>query len=141
MMREVLRFLHILGAVGWVGSAFALHVLGRIMVRSGSDLRPLIRHGEAFGTRIFVPTALLTIASGIGLVLSGSVRFSDLWILLGIGGVVLSGVVQAVVSGPAERQLADNVSDPAVRRWLRGGVLDVATLVAVVAVMVLRPGA
>lgn len=139
MTRDVLRFLHILGAVGWVGSAFGLHMLGRLMVRSGSDLRGFIRHGEALGKRIFVPTGLLTVASGIWLVLSGSMRFTDLWIVLGIAGVVLSGVVQSVVAGPAERQLAESDGEAPIGRWLLGGVLDVVVLAAVVAVMVLRP--
>lgn len=141
MTRDILRFLHILGAVGWVGSAFGLHMLGRILARSGSDLRAFLRHGEALGKRIFVPTGLLTVASGIGLVLAGPIQFSDLWVVLGISGVVVSGVIQSVVAAPAERQLAESDGEAPIRRWLLGGVLDVVVLVAVVAVMVLRPGA
>lgn len=140
MTHEALRLAHILGAIGWVGSAFALHMVGRVMARSHADVGVLIRHGQAFAVRIFPPAGLLTIVSGVALVMSGPARFTDLWVMLGIGGVVVSSGVQAGITGPAERQLADTVTSSSLRRWLRGGLLDSSVLVAVVAVMVVRPG-
>jgi uncharacterized membrane protein len=149
---QILRLAHVVGAVAWVGSGIGLLALGKSMVAAAdhAGLSSIIRRGESLGPRVFIPASIVTIGTGIAMVFGQpAFRFTDLWILLGIAGIVLSGVVQGMITGPAARQyeelaartgVDEQALDGPADRYLRGGVLDVAVLLAVVAVMVLRPG-
>lgn len=150
---QIFRFVHLIGAIGWVGSAIALLALGRAQLAAGDyrGISSVIRRSDALGKLVFIPAAILTVGSGIAMVATQPVfRFSDLWILLGIAGIVLSGVVQAVFAGPAVKQfdaLADEHGPEAVelalpaRRLNLAAALDTSLLLLVVAAMVFRPGA
>ncbi len=150
---QILRFVHLVGAIGWVGSAIALLALGRAQLASGdySGMWSVVRRSEALGKMVFIPAAILTVGSGIAMVASQpAFRFTDLWILLGIAGIVVSGVVQATFAGPAVKQIevlaeehgTDSVelAHPA-RRLNLAAALDTGLLLLVVAAMVFRPGA
>ncbi|HSJ27261.1 MAG TPA: hypothetical protein VLB67_03560 [Acidimicrobiia bacterium] len=141
-MELTLRLLHILGAVAWVGSALAFHVFERILARDGgSDMAVVVRHSQAIGSMIFAPASVVTVGSGIGLVLlRPGIGFTDLWVLIGIAGVLASGAVQGLVGARAEREVTASPTADAWQRLRRVGMADVAILVAVVVAMVLRPG-
>ena len=147
---ELLRLLHVVGAIAWVGGGFGLLVLHRQLarVRDHATLAAIAQQSQALGNRLFVPASLVTVGFGIALVATEEAfRFGDLWILIGFGGIVASGVAQTVVAGPAgKRSLAlmaeggDEVERSAtVRRMTIGNLLDVGLLLVVVVVMVVKP--
>jgi hypothetical protein len=150
---QVLRLVHLIGAIGWVGSGIGLLALGRAQLAAG-DLRGMwsfVRSSDALGRQVFMPAGILTVGSGIAMVATQSAfGFTDLWILLGIAGIVASGVIQMTMAAPSERQfnaLAEEHGTEAVelihpaRRMSRAASFDVALLLLVVGVMVFRPGA
>ncbi len=83
----VLLFLHVTGAVLWVGGA-AMHVaLAALSRRTGSpDERVrLLELGDRLGPLLYIPSALVVLGAGIGLVLDGPWSFGDGWVVAGLG--------------------------------------------------------
>ena len=147
---ELLRLLHVAGAIAWVGGGLGLLVLHRQLarVRDHATLAAIGRQSQALGNRLFVPASLATVGFGIALVATEDVvGFGDLWILIGFGGIVASGIAQSVVAGPAGKRflalMAEGADDAAladtVRRMTLGNALDIGLLLVVVAVMVAKP--
>jgi uncharacterized membrane protein len=147
---DLLRLLHIVGAIAWVGGGLGLLVLHRQLarVRDHATLAAIGRQSQALGNRLFVPASLATVGFGIALVATeDAFRFGDLWILIGFGGIVASGVAQSVLVAPAGKRflaLMDDGGDQAelsgtVHRMTLGDALDVIVLLVVVVVMVLKP--
>ena len=86
---EVLLFLHLLGVAIWLGTGFALLVLGNRFDRAGDNaglqvaLRP-VRVARDSG--VFIPVSLIVVVAGILLVIEGPWAFDQLWVLLGLAG-------------------------------------------------------
>lgn len=148
---EIFKFLHIVGAIAWVGSGIALTVLGRQM-RKEKDYAGLLvmgHHSQALGTLLFTPAALLTIGFGIALVaIDPAIGFGDLWILIGFGGILGSGIAQMALAAPAERRFLSAAAEygtdhpetaQASRRLGLGSILDTGVLLVVVWAMVAKP--
>jgi uncharacterized membrane protein len=148
---ELFKLLHVVGAIAWLGSGIGLLVLHRQFVRAAdhAGIAAILRQSKALGNRLFMPAALVTVVFGVALVATEPVfRFGDLWILIGFGGIVASGVAQMAVAEPASKRFmalltehdADHPELPAVaRRMGVGNSLDVAVLIVVVWAMVARP--
>lgn len=148
---EFLKFLHVCGAIAWVGGGLGLLILSRRLVAAG-DHATLLKageHSQALGTRLFMPASLVTIGAGVAMVATTpQIGFTDLWILMGFGGVVLSGVAQMTLSSKAEARFVAAATDhgvdsPEVARAARGltlgSVADITVLVLVVWAMVVKP--
>jgi uncharacterized membrane protein len=146
-----LKFAHIVGAIAWVGSGIGLAVLAHQLRRS-RDLVALVAVGEqsqGLGKILFMPAALVTVAAGIALVtIEPAFGFADLWVLIGFGGIIGSGVAQMAVAEPTNRRFMTlaaerGVEDPetlaAGRRVSVGNALDIAILLFVVWAMVAKP--
>ena len=148
---ELLKFLHVGGAIAWVGGGLGLLLLTRRLVAAGdhAGVLALSRQSKAIGNVLFVPASLVTVASGITLVaLEAGLAFTDLWILIGFGGIAASGAAQMVVAAPAESAFVTATADygldspqvaAAARRLGLGNSLDVGLLLIVVWVMVAKP--
>jgi uncharacterized membrane protein len=148
---EIFKFLHIVGAIAWLGSGIALTVLARQM-RKEKDYAGLLvigHHSQALGMLLFTPAALLTVGFGIALVATDpTIRFGDLWILIGFGGILGSGVAQMALAAPAERRFLSAAAEygtdhpetsQAARRLSLGSILDNGVLIFVVWAMVAKP--
>lgn len=148
---ELFKLLHVAGAVLWVGAGAGLFVLTRRLI-AASDRAALVsigRQSRSLGTWLFVPAALLTVVFGVALVATEpAFGFTDLWILLGFGGILLSGAVQSTLTEPANKRLlslADThgLDDDRVVRAAHhltlGSGIDTAILLLVVLVMVAKP--
>jgi uncharacterized membrane protein len=150
-LHDLLKFVHVTGAIAWIGSGIGLLVLSRLLVRTReySALEAVGRQSQSLGNVLFMPAAMLTVASGIALVLTESAyRFGELWILLGFGGIIASGAAQMGVAEPASKRFQEAVADEgtdqlvltaAARRIALGNVLDVVLLLLVVWAMVAKP--
>jgi len=83
---EVLLFLHVGGAIVWLGSAFLIQVLFYRAKATGNF--PLVQ-GVAANTqwlaqRVFIPTSLAVLVLGILLTIEGPWSFDMLWIVLAL---------------------------------------------------------
>jgi uncharacterized membrane protein len=148
---DILKFLHIVGAIAWVGGGLGLVILSRrfVAARDYTGLLSLGRQSQALGTWLFMPAALITVGFGIALVATeAAFRFTDLWILIGFGGVIASGVAQMVVAEPASKRFMALATEhrtdhpdvaEAARKLTRTGFLDLGILLLVVWAMVAKP--
>lgn len=149
-MAEFLLIVHILSAAAWIGGGFLTGFVGPRMARDDgqASLRWARVTAEA-GAKYFNPAGLLTALTGIGLVLvSDQYDWSDTFISIGLGVVVVAGLIGALAQRPGTEKLitalesGDYVAAAAVgkRAAIWGTVTGVLLIVAVV-VMVLKTGA
>lgn len=147
---ELFKFLHIAGAIVWLGAGVGLAFLWRRLARAGDAgaLRAFEAQSSAFGKFLFGPATLLTLGFGIAMVLDSPFGFEELWILIGFGGFIASGVIEGAVAGPAgkrfmavadEQGLDSPAARSARRRVAMAGNLELLILFAVVWAMVVKP--
>jgi uncharacterized membrane protein len=151
-LHEWLLFFHVVGSVVWVGAVIFQNAVMVRASRSPDRTAALRLTGEMewAGPWLIGPSSLVVIGLGIWLVLLEEwADFSQLWIWLTLVLVAVS-TVQGIYSGPEGKRiqrLADQrgTEDPEVGRrmsrmlWLAR--LDMAILLAVVWLMVFKPGA
>jgi putative copper export protein len=148
---EILKLLHVLGAIVWVGAGAGLVLLGQRM-RADQDrdgLRALGRSSAALGKTLFAPAALVTLLAGVLMVATESrFAFSDLWIVIGLVGVLISFVLGAVLAEPTDTKLAalledHDVGHPEVAATLARSVrlssIELGVMLIVVWAMVAQP--
>jgi uncharacterized membrane protein len=146
----ILKSLHVLAAVAWVGGALTQNVLATRLNRSndGALMARFARESEWVGTRIYLPSSLALLAFGIWMVATSAWNFTDLWIEIGILGMVATVITGAFFIGPTSKKIAAGIEangpdDPQVRKQvetiLRVGRVDLAVLLLVVVDMVTKP--
>ena len=148
---DLALFVHISSVIIWLGTAFCLHVLGRLAEREGDarSVQTLLGHGKALSNRVFAPSSGLAVLAGIALVIDGPWGFGDLWVLIGIAAIVASTILITLFGKAQERAAALAERDgplseeafEAARRFLMLGRIDLALLFVVVAAMSLKPTA
>lgn len=152
-MYDLFKFIHIVGAVVWLGAGVTFQILNARLARAQDQagIAAMSSQGEWFGKAVFSTSAGVTLVAGIVTVLAsdGAWSFGDLWVTWGFLGVALSIVFGAVLSERTSRELATTVetsgaSSPTVaalqRRLGVYGAIDLAILFSVVAAMVWKPG-
>ena len=147
----VLKFLHVLLAVFWVGSGLLLTILAA-RAKASTDPAAVGRfasEAEWLGARVFGPTSGLLLLMGIFLVLKGYPDFTDTWIILGIVGWAASTALGFGILAPAGKRLDEILqtkpsSDPEARavfdKLIMVSRVDLTLLVLVIADMVFKPG-
>ena len=147
----ILKTVHVLAAVLWVGGGITVNILGTRVVRSreGTAMARFGRETEWIGTHVFTPAALLVLLFGVFTVINGHIGFGHGWVLFGIAGIVFTALTGSLFLGPQAKKLAALVEsrgpdDPEVverlRRLLMISRLDLTVLILVVVDMVLKPG-
>jgi uncharacterized membrane protein len=147
-----LHFVHVLGAMAWVGGGLTLVVLG-LRTRSKSDSKAVAAFVDALpfvGLRVLAPATFIVPITGIWMVLeNASWHFSQFWVLLGIGLFLLAFVIGALYVGRIGIQLSRSVGGDSVdsahalalvNRWLLGYGAVLAVLEVAVWDMVFKPG-
>ncbi len=149
---ELMKTLHVLSAVVWVGGAATIQVLAIRAQRAAEPGRmaTFAKEAEWVGQRIFLPVSLLLLALGIGMVIEEEAwGFGDTWIVIGLVGIVFSALVGSAFLGPESGRVgklmdAEGPESPEVTRRLRRLFLvsriELAVLMLVVADMVIKPG-
>jgi uncharacterized membrane protein len=147
---ELWKFLHVLGAITWVGGAAVIQVFGVLTKRAADPAKSaFFASSVAFAVhRVFLPAALLVIVSGIGLTVNGNWDWGEPFIAVGL---VLWAVVALIAFGflgraigAAGARLAAEGPSPALGLrmrnlvWLSRGLLLV--LVVIVFFMTVKPG-
>jgi uncharacterized membrane protein len=145
-MRNILLFLHIVGAAGWIGAGlFAQFVYTRLTRGAPWSASESL---EAIGQKAswyFGSVSGLVLLSGISLVLtSDGYGWTDTFVIIGIAAFVLSGIWQSLVGNRTDQRFLASLkgegSDPitALRSWRRVSAVDLGILLITVYAMVAK---
>ena len=150
---EVLKTLHVLAAVIWVGGAVTVQVFA-VRATATGDPTKLVELGpnlEWIGTRIFTPASLLVLAMGIWMVIDRpDIGFGDAWIVIGLGGITFSALVGSLFLGPESGRIGRLIEQHGptyeevprrMKRIFLVSRIELVILLLVVIDMVVRPGA
>jgi uncharacterized membrane protein len=147
----VLKFLHIVFAMFWVGSAILLAVLA-VRAQKASEPDALLRFTKDagfVGEKVLAPVSGVLFLLGVLLVLKGYPDFSDTWVLLAIVGWAVTVAIGVAVLTPqgkkleallAEKPSSDPEVTAQVKKLLLVSRLDIVVLLLIVADMVFKPG-
>jgi uncharacterized membrane protein len=147
----VLKTIHVLAIVAWVGGG-AILVMLMARARRASDtptLLTLVRQVQFVGPRVFAPSSLIALITGIWMIQNGYLYSDyDLWVILGLVGWAATFVTGNFFLRPAGEKLGAALSergpdDPEVGRYV-GRILNVArvdqlVLALVIVDMVIKP--
>lgn len=146
----IAKFLHVIGAIAWVGGMLFLIVLQARMasVREIAVLRATWASSAFFAQRVFGPAAVLTLVSGVVATMQVGYPFHALWITWGFVGILLSLTLVFAMTRPTGRRLAVLLAEAEPswdalrslqRRQVGIGLLNLAILTSVVWAMVAKP--
>lgn len=145
----LLKLVHVMGAIVWVGGASILTLLCAVLDRRGDDQATLtgVSYVALLGNRVFAPMGLGVILSGLVLAWLGGYGVAA-WTVLAVAVVACTFALGALVLGPTcERTVTlwAETGDTAAaigsgRRVLRLVKLDLGGQFAIIALMVLKPG-
>lgn len=148
---NVLKTLHVLAAVTWVGGALAFNILAT-RLRRANDPRALAgvaREMAVVGNAVFLPASLVVLALGIWMVVISGWDFEDLWIAIGIAGVVATAITGSAVIGPRLKKIGEAIAQRGpedegvqndIARLFVIARIDLVVLAVVIADMVIKPG-
>ena len=146
-----LHFAHIAAAIVWLGGGVMLSLFGIRARQSGNlvVMREFARNLSYVGLRVFTPAVIVVLLSGISLVLLNSaLNFTQLWVLLALGGFLLAFLIgglylsrSAIQLERAANQSADlQAASQALNRWLGGYGIVLIILVLILWDMIFKPG-
>ena len=147
---ELALLVHIVAAVAWVGGAtvvqlFALRTFGR---DDAMEVARFAGDAEFIGMRVFMPASLVVLLAGAWMVYDGPWALSDTWLAIGLGLFLLSFVTGAGFLGPESGRISSRMSEHGpedvdvqrrIRRVLLVSRIELVWLLAIVALMVLKP--
>ena len=147
---NVLKFIHVLSVIAWVGGVACLAVLTwRVSrERNRTILAALLQQATTYGQMVPGPASGLVLLSGLGMVGMAEIGFTTFWVLLGYAGILLHGVIGAVFIRKRTMELArlastDGADDQSLAE--AGGklwtvqLIYLAIMALVVGAMVLKP--
>ncbi|RWM74020.1 MULTISPECIES: DUF2269 family protein [Mesorhizobium] len=145
---SIVKFLHVVSAILWVGGGFTLMVLAMRADRAGNieGMLQAMRPTGELGNRFFAPMSMLTLAFGL-IMCWFWVGFSDLWILIGLAGYATTFCIGMFIFKPTADRMAgmiakDGVTPAALaqgQRILNGARVDYSVMLVIIADMVLKP--
>lgn len=145
---SIVKFLHVISAVLWVGGGFVLFLLGVLAERAGNieDKLQAMRASGQLGGRFFAPMSMLTLIFGL-IMCSFWVGFSDLWILIGLAGYATTFSIGMLIFKPTGERIGEMIAKEGVTsavlaigdRMMRAARFDYAVMLVIIADMVLKP--
>lgn len=146
-----LLFMHVGGAMLWIGGGFMLSLVASRALASDDPalVREFGRSFQALSLRSLAPAMAVVLLAGIALVFARSRSFEETWIRLGLGGFLaafLVGVAYLSRAGIAlQRATSGALIDvatarAALGRWILGYRVLLVILVFVFWDMVFKPG-
>lgn len=146
----ILKLVHILGAMVWLGGIVALVVLNARLGREGNPMMmaALGRQSEFFGRNVLGPAMLVTLLAGLFTAGVAQLPFTTLWIVWGLVGFVASILIGVIAVHRAAGSLAaiareGTPDDPRLAaargRLVALNAVNLLLLVSVVAAMVIKP--
>lgn len=149
---ELLKTVHVLFAVIWVGGAATTQILATRLSRANEPDRmaAFAKDIEFVGTRVYMPASIVVLGAGIWMVATSGWNFTDLWIILGLIGIAFSATVGAAFLGPESGRVGrlieargpgDTEVVARMRRIFVVSRVELVILLLVVINMVVKPGA
>jgi uncharacterized membrane protein len=146
----LLKVLHIIAAIVWIGGVFTLAVINARASRSedAAVMAALGRQSEFFGRVAIGPAMAVILVAGLVMVGQSRISFGSLWIIWGLVGVIGSGAISGVGIGRTAAALAElrasaSADDPRIStirgRLVTLNVINLILLVSVVWAMVFKP--
>ena len=147
---EFLLFVHVVGAVIWLGGAFFVQMYAMVVTRSndGARMADFAVTAGRLTERLFIPAALVVVLAGIGLMIEGSWEWGELWVVFALVTFVASFAVGAGYLGPTSKRLGpvierEGVDSPAAKALIatifRVSRVDLAFMYAIVFAMTVKP--
>jgi uncharacterized membrane protein len=144
------KWVHVTGAVLWVGGGLTLTILALRAERSSdpSEMATIARQAAFVGERVFAPVGLLVLAMGIAMVVNLDLDWGTSWIVVGLVGYVITFLTGLLVLGPQAKRIGHLIetvgadaaeTQAAIKRILLIARVDEGVLLIVVAAMVLKP--
>lgn len=149
---ELLLVGHLLAVTAWVGADALLQVLAIRARRAGGErMVQMLADVEWLGTRYLVPSSLLVVVFGFGLIAEsdGAYELGQFWVSAGLTVFVASFLAGAGFLGPETGRLArlaesrgpdDRELQMRIRRVFLISRIELILLIAVIFVMVAKPG-
>jgi uncharacterized membrane protein len=150
---DLLKYLHIVAAVVWVGSGLFVQYYSSRLRRAEDPARlgAFAKDIEAAGKQLFAPASVTVLVMGLLMVwYSPALGFSETWILIGIAGFIATFITGNFFLGPAAGKIgavidAEGPASPNAQALIRRIVLvsriDQVVLLLVILAMVFKPGA
>jgi uncharacterized membrane protein len=145
---SIVKFLHVVTAILWVGGGFVLFLLGVLAERAGNieDKMQAMRASGQLGGRFFAPMSMLTLIFGL-IMCSFWVGFSDLWIIIGLVGYATTFSIGMFIFKPSGERMGamiakDGITPAALaigQRMMSAARFDYSVMLVVIADMVLKP--
>lgn len=146
----LLKFLHVLSVVLWIGGVTSIGVIGwrAAKERNRALMLALLQQGMFYGQRIAGPAAGVVVLSGLAMVGIGHVGFGTFWVLFGYGAVLvqalLGGFVMQKRAGEVLKLLSGPAGDDAAlmaasRRLWNTQLVYIILFAIVIAAMVIKP--
>ena len=107
-MRNVLLIVHIAAIAVWFGGSIMNGVINaKIAGTSDMSAKATLARSEVnLGTQVYMPVAILTLLTGIGLVVVGDFQFESIWVSFGFLAIIVSAVLGPVKFKPLSEQIA-----------------------------------
>jgi len=148
-MYDLVKYVHILCAVVWVGGAFYAQLLAIQVARSSdpTDLPKLGRNIEFLGTRVFLPASILLFVAGV-IMTTQRWAFQQTWISIAIVLWLVSALVGSLYLGPKSKRVAQlfeaegplSVAGRALlARLFLVSRLELVSFLVIIALMVAKP--
>ena len=145
----VLKFLHVLAVITWIGSVAALGMVTARLIRAGdrATLARLSPQTMAYGQRVVGPSAIVVLLTGIAMVIVGRIPWSAFWINWGFAGIIAHFVFGITIMRKrtmafidlAGRQGNDAEFAAAGARLRVANLIYVLIMISVIGAMVLKP--
>ncbi len=145
---SVVKFVHIVAAIGWLGGGMTMLISG-VLARRDPDRMAVLRFMRtmnALALPLFVPASMTVLISGLTMAVLW-VGFSAAWLVLALAGIAVSlgmgmGFIKPVGERIEARVAKEGLSEAIVGdvdRLTRIGRFDYAIMIAIVALMVFKP--
>src|SRR5215212_5907613 len=111
---SVLKFLHIVAAIVWVGGVITITLVNVRLasMRNTAAMAALANVGGFLGQRVFGPAAGLTLLAGIATALTAGFQMRSLWIIWGFAAILLSIVLNATLVRTTTNRLSALAATP-----------------------------
>ena len=144
------KWVHVTGAVIWVGGGMTMTILGARAERSSDPVEgaTIARQAAFVGERVFAPVGLIVFLMGIAMVINLHWGWGTTWIVIGLVGYAITFLTGMLVLGPQAKQLAQLIegrgvenaeTQAAIHRIMLIARVDMGVLMLVVADMILKP--
>jgi uncharacterized membrane protein len=146
---EFALWVHVFGAVVWVGGALATQVFGIRILRARDPVRlaGFAKDAEWIGTRVFMPASILLLAFGFVLVEEADWGY-PFWVVFGLAVLGLSVLTGMAFLGPESGRIGKLIEEHGVeypevqariKRILVLSRVELVLLIAAVFDMVVKP--